>query len=56
MVSCGDMRAISVSNLVELFDQVHFLLATTMNCHDNCGIRFVLCAAFSEISEFRPGP
>jgi len=50
------MSAISVSNLVEFFHQVQFLLAIAMRCHDNCGMRFVLCAAFSEISEFRPGP
>jgi hypothetical protein len=51
----GNMRAISVSNLVEFFDQVRLTLATAMKCHDSCGIRFVLPALFSVISEFRPG-
>ena len=56
MLSCGNMSAISVSNLVEVIDQVRLILATAMKCHDNCGMRFVLCDVFSEISDFRPGP
>jgi hypothetical protein len=48
------MSTISVSNLVEFFDQVRLKLATVMTCH-NCEIRFVLRAVFSEISEFGPG-
>jgi hypothetical protein len=50
------MSAVSVSNLVEFFHQVCLILATVMRCHDKCGMRFVLCDVFSEISEFRPGP
>jgi hypothetical protein len=50
------MSAISVSNLVEFFEQGRFILVTTMKCRDSCGIRFVLCAVFSEIYEFRLGP
>jgi hypothetical protein len=45
-----------VSNLVEFFDQVHLMMATAVQCHDNCGMRIVLRAVFSEISEFMPGP
>ena len=52
----GNKSAISVSNLVEFFDQLRLMLSTTINCHNNCGIRFVLVAVFSEISEFIPGP
>ena len=52
----GNMRAISVSNLVEFFEQVRLTLATTLKCHDSCGVRFVLRAVLSEIPEFIPGP
>jgi hypothetical protein len=52
----GNMRAISVSNLVKFFDQGSFMLAAAMKCHDSCGFRFVLPASFSKISEFIPGP
>ena len=53
---CGNMSAISISNLVGCFDQVRLKLTSAMKCHDNCGVRFVLCDVFSEISDFRPGP
>jgi hypothetical protein len=48
-------RAISVSNLVEFFKQRRLMLATAMKCHDSCGIRFVLPALFSDITESIPG-
>jgi len=51
----ANMRPISVSNLVEFFDQARFMMATAMKCHYSCGIGFVLPALFSEISEFIPG-
>jgi len=50
------MRSISVSNLVEFFEQGRLMLATAMKYHDNCGMRFVLPALFSEVSEFILGP
>jgi len=51
-----NMRSISFSNLVDFFEQVRLILATALKWHDSCGIRFVLPALFSEISEFIPGP
>ena len=50
------MSANYLSNIVDFFDQVRLMLATVMKCHDNCGMRFVLRAVFSEIAEFRTGP
>jgi len=50
------MRAIAFSNLVEFFGQGRLMLATATKCHDSCGIRFILPALFSEISEFISGP
>jgi len=50
------MSANSLSNIVEFFDEVRLMLATVMSCHDSCGMKFVLRAVFSEISEFRTGP
>ena len=49
-VCCGNMSAVTVSNAAEFFDQVRLMLAIAMKRHDSCGMRFVLCAVFSEIS------
>ena len=55
-VCCGNMSSITISILVEFFHQVCLMLAIALKRHDNRGMRLVLCAVFSEISEYRTGP